>query len=426
MQFALRRFLISLAITALFSTVPALAQEGSWSRFRGPNGEGIQRECLVPLPWTSSDLRWKIPLPGDGNGSPVIWNEKYFVMCADPKSAERKLVCGSMKSGEIEWVRSFPASTHALHNLSSYASCTPCVDENRVYCAWATPESYWIKAFDHQGNEQWSQDRGRYVSQHGFGSSPILVDDLLVIANSQDAQELPEGVEPGSESVLALDKATGQLRWETPLRPTRVCYGTMCVGEDQAGKKVLYGANTQDGFFAIQADSGKLLWSKTAFGKRVCSSPILVNLAGEKLPWLIATEGSGGGGSILVAVEANPSAKEVLRVTRGAPYVPTPIVAGNLAFLWADNGIVTCLDLPSGKTLWTERVGGNYSSSPIILRNRLIGVSQDGVVHILAAASSPEKIGRIELEQTVRATPAATNDALLLRTSTELICVGAR
>jgi outer membrane protein assembly factor BamB len=144
-------------------------------------------------------------------------------------------------------------------------------------------------------------------------------------------------------------------------------------------------------------------------------------LAGDLI---LSTEGSGGGGNILVAMRADGSGEEAFRITKAAPYVPTPVVQGDLAFLWADNGIVTCIELPSGKVVWTQRVGGNVSSSPIIVAGRLVGISDDGVVTVLSASRGPQVLGRVELNALVRATPAADEDHLLIRTASKLVCIG--
>lgn len=389
----------------------------SWARFRGPNGQGWLPECRVPMPWRPDQVAWSIDLPGEGNGSPVLWRDRYYLLSANPQTEKRQLICGDLATGKAIWIEEFSSPSFPIHKLSSFASCTPCVDETGVYAAWATPEQLVVKAFSHEGKELWSRDLGRYVSQHGFGGSPIRVGSLLVLANSQDAQELPEGVAPGEDTWIALDAASGQDRWRLSRTATRVCYGAPCVQIDPEGRTVLLGANTGDGFFAIDAETGKQLWSRSAFSKRVVSSALLTH------GMLISTEGSGGGGNVLVAIDASGSGAERFRVTRGAPYVPTPVATNDHLFLWADNGIVSCLEMPSGKMLWSERIGGNVSSSPVVLGDKLIGISQEGMVTVLSAGGEFEKLGAIDLAEVVRATPAASASHLLIRTNKRLICI---
>ena len=150
----------------LFATITASSlcfaesPEG-WTRFRGSNGTGVFETCRVPLPWKPSDVQWEMELPGEGNGSPVIWKERVFVLSGDPKTATRFVICGDLNTGKQIWNHEYASQTHALHKFSSYGSSTPCVDEKNVYVAWASNESLIVKAFDHDGVEVWTRDMGR-------------------------------------------------------------------------------------------------------------------------------------------------------------------------------------------------------------------------------------------------------------------------
>ena len=396
-------------------SIQAAEIENNWTRFRGPNGQGKLDTCEVAIPWKPEQILGRIDLPANGNGSPVIWNSTAFLLCGDQSNADRYLVAVNIEKPGLLWQKKYSSTVHKLHKLSSYASSTPCVDAQHVYCAWGAPSSLTVKAFTHSGEEVWSRDLGRYETQHGFGTSPIVVGNHLVLLNSQDAEELPEGVEPGTESMMALDKLTGATVWETPLNVTRVCYGVPCVTKIE-GREAIVCSTTGSGFFALDAKTGNQLWSPkpSIFSKRVCSSLV------DAGALLISTEGSGGGGNILFAVKADGTQQEVYRITRGAPYVPTPVTKDDMMFLWADNGIVTCIDTLTGSVHWSERIGGNVSSSPVVLGNSLVGISQTGVVTALAADKVFRKLGEVDLGQTVRSTPAAIKNRVLIRSDEQL------
>ena len=396
-------------------SIQAAEIENNWTRFRGPNGQGKLDTCEVAIPWKPEQILGRIDLPANGNGSPVIWNSTAFLLCGDQSNADRYLVAVNIEKPGLLWQKKYSSTVHKLHKLSSYASSTPCVDAQHVYCAWGAPSSLTVKAFTHSGEEVWSRDLGRYETQHGFGTSPIVVGNHLVLLNSQDSEELPEGVEPGTESMMALDKLTGATVWETPLNVTRVCYGVPCVTNIE-GREAIVCSTTGSGFFALDAKTGNQLWSPkpSIFSKRVCSSLV------DAGALLISTEGSGGGGNILFAVKADGTQQEVYRITRGAPYVPTPVTKDDMMFLWADNGIVTCIDTLTGSVHWSERIGGNVSSSPVVLGNSLVGISQTGVVTALAADKIFRKLGEVDLGQTVRSTPAAIKNRVLIRSDEQL------
>ncbi|MGN6135151.1 MAG: outer membrane protein assembly factor BamB family protein [Aureliella sp.] len=411
-----RRFLLACCLAA--ATCSTALAETNWNRFRGPNGLGVLDQSSVPLPWTDNDVAWTAKLPGKGHGSPIIQGENVYLLSADPDTAERYVLSFDLKSGKERWRKSYPSVTHKLHARSSYASSTPCADNDAVYVTWGAPDSTIVKAYSHAGDELWTRDLGRSVSQHGYGGSPMLAGDRLILLNSQDALELPPGVAPGQTMVVALDCKSGKTIWETPRETTRVCYGVPAIMQDASGRDLLIMAETGDGIFALDAQSGAPVWNRRTFTKRSVSSPLIVG------DLIIGTEGSGGGGNVLFAVDAKRNHEVVFDVRKAAPYVPTPVAKGDLMFLWSDTGIVSCVQVPSGELLWSQRIGGNVSSSPIIVGDKLIGIADDGTVTILAADRSFKELGQIKLGETIRSTPAAREDCLLIRTESTLLRVG--
>lgn len=408
--------------TSVFGTVlDTFAAEPSkgWTRFRGENGVGVHEDCTVPLPWAKKDVKWVTGLPGAGNGSPVVFGNKIFVISADPRTAERYLVCIDLKTGEELWKNSYPSAPHHLHKRSSYASPTPCVNEDAVFVTWASPEKVELKALSHDGKtELWSKDLGPFVSQHGYGTSPALFGDTLILFNSQQAERVPQGMTPGQSMVLAFDAKTGDIKWKTPRTTTRACYGVPTYYRDLAGRELLLFANTGEGLFTLDLNTGEPVWNKNVIGKRSVSCPLAVGGVA------IGTEGSGGGGNILWAVDLEGDHEVKFKVDRSAPYVPTPVAKDGLLFLWGDLGIVTCVELQSGKTVWKKRVGGNSSTSPVIAGDKLIGIAEDGTVAVLAASRDYKEFGTIKLEETTRATPLVAENYILVRTDSRLMCVG--
>ena len=416
----LRRSMYRLALSccAVASMVADLSAETNWNRFRGQNGSGYLAKSSVPLPWTDGDVAWTAKLPGKGNGSPIIQGNNVYILSADPATAERHVLSFDLTTGKLRWTKSYPSTKHGLHKLSSYASSTPCADDSAVYVAWGAPEGVVVKAYSHGGEELWSREMPRYISQHGFGGSPMLFGDRLIVHNSQDALELPKDVEPGKTMLMALDTKTGKTIWETPRETTRVCYGVPAVLKDSSGRDLLVMNETGDGIFAIDAQTGAPVWNRKTFTKRCVSCPVV---AGDLV---IGTEGSGGGGNVLFAVDAKRNHEVVFDIRKAAPYVPTPVAKDDLLFLWADNGIVSCIQLPSGEVVWTERIGGNVSSSPVIVGDKLIGTADDGTVTIIAADRQYKLLGKVKLGETTRSTPAAREDCMLFRSDSTLIRVG--
>lgn len=399
---------------------PGLAED--WGRFRGVNGTGVAENCQVPLPWQARDVRWKTELPGTGNSTPVVSGNRVFLMSTDKKTAKRYMQAIELATGAELWRTEAQTEPYLMHARSSYASSSPCATDDAVYFTWGSPANVHLLALNHDGQELWKRELGPFVSQHGYGISPAVFGNKVILFNSQAAEQLPEGQAPGQSQVMAFEATSGDLVWSTPRTTTRACYGVPTEFVDpNSGKPALLCANTGDGMFALDLETGAPLWHQPVFGKRSISCPIIVgDLA-------IGTEGSGGGGNILFAVDLrNPEHPTAFRIDRFAPYVPTPVALGDLVFMWSDKGIVSCVSTPDGETLWSKRIGGNVSSSPVIAGDKLIGMSEDGVVTILAASRDFQNLGTIKLGENSRATPVLGQDYLLLRTETHLTCVGAR
>ncbi|MCA9130965.1 MAG: PQQ-binding-like beta-propeller repeat protein [Planctomycetales bacterium] len=420
LQITFRTLLLFGALAALGNLIQAEETHDDWTRFRGPNGTGVISECNVPLPWTPSDVAWHVQLPGIGNSSPVVKGNRIFLMSADPNSALRYLLCLDLASGKEIWRKEVASVAYNIHMRSSFASGTPCVDDGAVYFSWATPDQLLLVAMTHNGDEIWRRELGPYVSQHGFGTSPALFGDLLILFNSQQADELPAGVQPGVSRVTAFDRTTGTTVWETPRTTTRVCYGVPTLFVDPISRREsLLFCNTGDGMFALDLETGKPIWNTKIFTKRSVSCPLVVGDIG------IGTEGSGNGGNILFAVDLKSPNHELLFAEKdAAPYVPSPVAQGNLVFLWSDKAIVSCIELPSGKMHWKERVSGNTSTSPVIAGDKVIGITEDGKVTILSASQNYHELGSVELGDITRATPLVAREYILFRTNSQLYCVG--
>ncbi|MEZ6086863.1 MAG: PQQ-binding-like beta-propeller repeat protein [Pirellulaceae bacterium] len=222
-----KRLLPILSMLALGWACQLQAQD--WTRFRGPNGTGYVKDGSIPSTWTAQDISWTTTLPGGGISSPVAWGDKIFLLAADKTSAQRLVVCIDLKSGKLLWRVPFDSVPHHLHQRNRFASSTPCCNATHVYVAWSEPQHTTVTCLSHDGNVIWQKDLGTWQSQHGFATSPMLYDDMVVVFDSQQADQLKPGEEPGESMMVAMNQKTGDIVWQTPMATTRVCYGTPCV-----------------------------------------------------------------------------------------------------------------------------------------------------------------------------------------------------
>lgn len=413
------RFSGLLIVGYLFVALSSMAHGQEWTRFRGPNGTGVAAASAnrIPVQWGEDDAAWKTRLPGHGHSSPVVWGDRVFLLSAAPSDATQHVLCLNTGTGQTMWQRTYESQSHHLHARNTFASSTPAVDRDRLYVVWSTPEQLTLKALDHEGSQVWTKDLGSWTSQHGFGTSPMLYGDLVILFNSQQAEQLDPGQERGQSFMMAFERQTGRLRWKQPLNTTRVCYGTPCIYRPEGGEPQLICHNTGDGIFSLDPNTGRRNWSVDVFEKRTVSSPIVVG------DLMFGTNGSGGGGNYLVAVRAGHSPKEVYRIRRQAPYVSTPVAHRDLVFLFHDRGIASCVRASDGERLWQERLSRSFSGSPVRVEDRLYCIDDDGVVIVLAAKDEFEELARNPLGEPSRSTPAIAGGRMFLRTVSHLTCI---
>jgi outer membrane protein assembly factor BamB len=403
-----------LAITFIAALqVVARAEDANWDRFRGPNGAGQSDATGIPSQWTPDNILWRLPLPGVGHSSPVVWGDRLFVMSGDPATGQQILLAINALNGAPLWQKRFDSATYSMHQFNSYASSTPAVDEKQVYAMWLDEGRIKLAALTHDGDQSWSCDAGPFGEKHGFGKSPIVVDDLVVVATDSEAES----------AIVAFDKANGKVRWRVPRPSGTAAFASPCLFDASAQKKLLLTLSTASGLTAIDAGTGNVVWQglADAVPLRCVSSPIVAG------GLIFISSGVGGNGKYLVAARPGTEGSgptEAYRLQQSIPNVPTPIVADDLLFLWHDRGYVSCYDVSTGKRHFLERVGGNFHSSPVRIGDRIFCASREGEMVVLAADREFKVLARNALDEPCHATPAVAHNRLYVRTESALLCIG--
>jgi outer membrane protein assembly factor BamB len=411
------------------------ATDGAWNRFRGPDGSGISSASTVPVRWTEKDYNWKVRLPGVGHSSPVVWGNRLVVTCGDPKTAARTVVCVGAAGGKTLWRFEEPSSAPLRqHRDNSFATATPCVDADGVVALWCTAEGLVVLALDWDGRVLWRRNVGPYVGIHGSGASPIVLGDVVLVPNDQeDPKALPmvygrlaESMPSGKSSLWGLDRKTGETRWQVERRTSQAPYSTPCVFRRADGRTDAVFTSTSHGLTAIDPSSGRIRWELAdAFDQRCVGSPVATR------DLVIGGNGYGLAGTHIVAVrpgdrESSRQPTVAYKLAKPVPLVPTPLVWDNRLFLWTDEGVVTCADANTGKTIWRERVGGSFYSSPVCVAGRLYCVARDGTVVVLSAGKTFEAIARVPLGEPSHATPAVAAGVMYFRTFSQLLSLGGK
>lgn len=404
----------AIALWAAILVGSAAADE--WTRFRGPNGSGISHATTIPTTWGDDDYNWKIKLPGQGHSSPVIWGERLFVTSADLKQGKRFLLCINVDDGKTLWTREYPLMKFKKHKGNTYASTTPAVDEQHVYVLWQSRKSSSLVALGHDGEAKWKADLGPYKSGHGTGSSPIIHDGMVVVCNDHDADSF----------LVAFQANSGKVKWKVPRSGDRACYSTPCIFRRPGLPAEIIFTHSFRGITGVNAITGKTAWEIDVFGthkQRAVGSPIIYK------DLVIGSSGFTTAEKNVVAVRPTSRSdkrevKEVYRITQPAPHVPTPLVYAGRLYLWNDRGILTCVNADNGEAEWHGRVGGTYYGSPVCVNGYLYAVDADGNVAVVKTGDKLQKVAKVPLGETCRATPAVSGGRMYLRTVSHLFSLG--
>ncbi|MGH7959236.1 MAG: PQQ-binding-like beta-propeller repeat protein, partial [Opitutaceae bacterium] len=397
----------------LGALLPAEAAAQEWTRFRGPNGTGISTSKGIPTSWTEQDFHWRVEVPGQSHAQPVIWGDKLFVTTAIDAEKERALLCYNKNDGKERWRKSYPMPPHRPGNRNaSSANGSPVVDGGRVIATFVSRENFWVRSFDHEGNEQWSRDLGTFRSQHGHGASPMIYENMVIVTNDQD----------GESFVIALDLKTGNPVWKSARRssPQSTAYGTPCVNPRPGSTPELLFSSQSHGISSLDPKTGALNWEAPVYRIRVVASPVV---AGDVV---IGSCGQGGGaGNYMAAVKLGGTgdvSKTHLAYTlrKGSPYVPTPLYHEGRLYLISDGGIASALEPSTGREIWSDRLGAEFLGSPVLIEGRIFCATTKGEMIVLATGEAFQLLARNPIGEGTHSTPCVDRGRIYVKTFSHL------
>ena len=388
----------------------ATVRAEDWPQWRGPRGDGTSLETGIPTHWSATEnVRWKTPIPGGGHSSPIVSGDRIFLTTCIEDTNQRMLLCLDRVNGKILWQKEvLKAPLEHKHDLNSYASATPATDGKHVWISFFEEPRIELVCYDFEGNEIWRRSPGEFHSVHGFCSSPVLYNDLLILNCDQDAPAY----------IVAYDKDSGAEKWRAD-RPNRTRSYCTPIIRNLAGREQLLLSGSKCVASYDPAD-GKQLWlvdgpTEQFVASLVVTDGIVFVTGGFPTLHLIAINPDGSG---------NVTQSKVLwHEHRGVSYVPSPIAAGDWFFLVSDDGVATCWDAKAGTMLWKHRLGSHHSASPVSIEGNLFFTSDDGETFVFKAAPKFELIARNPLGEGCRASPAVSHGQLFVRTLHSLFCI---
>lgn len=402
-------------LLVLWTAMPFVLQaEEQWTEFRGPNGMGQVAAENMPVEWSEEkNIAWKTAIHGRGWSSPVVWDKQIWLATATDDGTQLFAVCVDRDSGEIvhDLLLFEVANPRPRHGTNSYASCTPVIEDGRVYVHFG---SYGTACVDTKtGKKLW--ERRDFVSDdfRGPGSSPILYEDLLMVNF--------DGVD--YQFVVAMNKNTGETVWKqdrdinygTNVGDLKKAYGTPTVVKHNGVPQLISPAAVAT--ISYHAETGEELWRIIHGGMNAAARPLFDNgliyiSAGKGNRHLVVVKPDGQG-ELTNAHIAWSSGK-------GIPQRSSSILYNNWLFMVTDEGVGTCRNPKTGEVVWQSRFGGSYWSSPVAADGKIYFFDKDGKATVIAATPELKVLAKNKLDAGCNATPAIADDALFVRTFTHL------
>jgi len=385
-----------------------------WTQFRGNAGLGTAAAMPLPLSWNAEsgeNILWKVPLPAKGNSSPVVWGDRLF-LTGGSKDA-RRVYCFDTNTGDLVW--NCPIRTTALveENLddlgeTGYASPTCVTDGTNVYAFFGTTE---LAAVDFLGRQVWSRWFGKPDSMYGISTSPVYHGGRLFLQLDQGGD-----AEDGKSFAYSIDPKTGDILWKTP-REVSGSWTTPIVVN--TGKRDELIASGNPWVVAYDPTDGRELWRSKVLSGDVAPVPAYsdgVVFTVTEYSQLAATR-TGGSGDV--------TENNVLWTwDEYLPDVASPVTDGRRLLVPTGYGTVTCLEIGTGKEIWTHDFDEGFWSSPILVGDTVYMTDKMGDTLIFRLSDTYEEMGRGSVGEQVFTTPAFVDSKIFIRGQKSLFCIG--
>lgn len=438
----MRGMRIRLAASALLIALTAIALSANvsdpknWAQWRGPDMTGVSRTAKPPLTWSETkNVKWKVEIPGRGSSSPVVWNDRIFLLTAIPVGVageaqhaprgglpqrgmhQYKVLAIDRKTGKTLWeriAREEEPHEAAHQDNGTWASSSAITDGTHVFAYF---ESRGLYAYDISGKLVWQADFGdkKMRNQFGEGSTPVLHGNTLIVV--WDHLNQPS-------YVIALDKLTGKELWRVD-HPEMDTWATPLVVTHEGRQQVI--VNAMNRVRSYDLATGKIVWEGPGTTMNVIPSPVF----GNGMVFIM----SGFRGNNLKAIKLAEAKGDIAttgaiawQLDRDTPYVPSPLLYDNiLYFLKTNNGLLSALDAVSGKPHYqVQRIAkapNEIFSSPVGADGRVYITSRDGVTTVIKHGPAYEVLAENTLDDGVDASMALVDNEIFIRGFKHLYCI---
>lgn len=429
---------VALPVLGVWSAQAAAPGSQDWPQWRGPLATGVAPEANPPVSWSeTSNVKWKLKLPGHGAGTPIIWKDRVYLQVAVPTQAADPatpaapggagvprsikptqpyrfvLLCLDRNTGKTVWEKvakeELPHEGH--HQDHGFSSFSPVTDGRLLYAFFGSRGLY---CYDLQGNLKWSKQLGKMQTRNGFGegASPALHGNTVVVTWDHE----------GEDFIVGLDAKTGEERWRQ-VREEPTTWATPLIVEHGGKAQVVTPGTTKVRSYDLE--TGKLVWEHAGLTANVIPTPV----SGHGMVYAM----SGFRGNALFAIklgrEGDLTGTDAVAWShnRTTPYVPSPLLYGDrLYFFGSNSGILSCWDAKAGKPLIdgarVDALQGVYAS-PVGAAGRIYLVGRNGATVVAKDGNELQVLATNKLEDGFDASPAVAGKELYLRGRQYLYCI---
>jgi len=413
----------------------------NWPQWRGPRNDSISKATALPERWSKTkNVAWRTPLPGRAGATPCVWNDRIYL--TSNEGDDLVLLCVAAKDGSILWKRTVcTGNQDARSGEGNSASPSPSTDGKHVWVFFGTGI---LACFSTDGEEVWKFDVGerfgRLDIQFGMTSTPVLDGDALYLQLIHGAMKLDDDTRTGK--VVKLDKATGRTIWAID-RITdaqfecKHSYASPFIYRDGSREfLVVHGADCTTGH--ALAD-GREQWRFGGLNGPTATNP----KPHDQTFRFVASPGVAPGAIIVPTCKEGPTValrvtddlsgdcsdkKAVVRwINPRTPDVSTPLIADGLVYLLHKDGKLQCIELESGKEIYTQRTHtGQHRTSPLLAAGRIYFGSNDGWVTVVRAGRDFEILDSIDFGEAITASLLVADGVLYVRSYDGLYAITER
>ena len=385
-----------------------------WSRWRGPSGQGFVAPGKYANTWSpTTNIKWRVPIPGAGNSSPIVWADRIYVTTAQEGGSKLSLMAYTRADGRKLWETSVPQEgVEHVHQKNGHASATPVTDGQLIYASFGR---HGLVAFNTDGKIVWHRKFGVIDNYHGPAGSPVLYKDRIFLYQDH------EGSPAQRAFVAAFDAKTGKTLWETP-RSETVGWGTPVVVN--SGERDELVINSQRRVAAYDPQTGRELWTVRGMTFEVIPTPVV----GEGL--VFASSGRAGPTyAIRPGGSGDVTATHVAWSTpKGSPFVPSGVVHNGLLYLINDmQSILTVYEAKTGTLVYQGRLGvaqrEGFSASPVVVNGEVFFTNDDGETFVVKAGREFNLLHTNSLGERTLASAALVDGIWYWRTVSSLVAV---